>query len=330
MAIRRPLLYMTLLWTLGASLSVAAPVIPGSGQKLAQVGDDFEDTSWSFVHNFPKSSEEQDEQKRSPTGYSTNRRWYEGVKRGQPDFMRVVPTPEGGLPGSTGSLLIRTLHSGIPGRLSYEMQQDDLVINCQQHVGTIDIAQSPSGVVRVYLPPFEQWENRTGPSFGIRLALETHAWKEPEEKSRSGFFQKRGKEFVKEVYWPGMFITFRSGNDRRNPTDSAFVTIRGNSRGGDFKGPEISQLGWWTFGISCTPDGMVHYYASPGIDALTAEDHVTSQYPYSYKAERFRTMFFNICNQDDGKTWSTPWIIDDPSIYIGGSSHMAQLPATQR
>jgi hypothetical protein len=57
---------------------------------------------------------------------------------------------------------------------------------------------------------------------------------------------------------------------------------------------------------------------------------VTSQYPYSYKAERFRTMFFNICNQDDGKTWSTPWIIDDPSIYIGGSSHMAQLPATQR
>jgi len=133
----------------------AQPLIPGTGQKLPQVGDDFEDANWGFVHNMPKSSEELDEQKRYPTAVSTNGRWYEGIKRGQPDFLKVVPTPEGGLSGSTGALLMRTLQSGVPGRLSNEMQQDDLVINCQQRLRTpIGVGQSPSCVVRVYLPPF--------------------------------------------------------------------------------------------------------------------------------------------------------------------------------
>ena len=81
------------LFTLLGGVLPAAPLVPGTGQQLTQVGDDFEDAEWGFVHHFPKSSEEQDEQKRFPTGRSTNGRWYEGIKRGQPDFMRVVPTP---------------------------------------------------------------------------------------------------------------------------------------------------------------------------------------------------------------------------------------------
>lgn len=302
----------------------AAPWVPGTGQKLTQVGDDFEDPSWSFIHNHPKSSEEQDEQKRQPTGRSANGRWYEGIKRGQPDQMTFVPTPEGGLPNSRGSLLIRTLHSGIPGSLSGTMQQDDLVVNCAQRLPSpIGISQNPSAVVRVYVPPFEQWEARSGPSFGFRLALETHAWVIPEEKKKRVFPPPR-KEFTTEIYWPGMFIHLRSKTQTRQAQDTAYLSIRGNERGADIKGPEITAGSWWTFGMSVTADGQVHYYASPGVDELTAADHIMSQFPYSYKAEKFRTFFFNVCNKDDGRTWSTPWIIDDPSLYVGSGGPVAQ------
>ena len=295
----------------------AAPLVPGSGQKLPQVGDDFEAEDWGFVQNLPKSSEEQDKQKRLPTGKSTNGRWYEGIKRGHPDFMKRVPTPEDGLPGSQGSLLMRTQRSGIPGTLSYKMQQDDLIVNCQYRLpGTIAVAQNPSCVVRVYLPPFDQWEDRTGSTFGFRMAVQTHAWKVPEESSRF-IFSRNTPQYTNEVYWPGMFIQFRSKTDARYEEDSAFFTIRGNLRGADFKGPEITETGWWTLGMSCTPDGQVHYYIRQGVEDLTEADHVTSQFPYSYRAEAFRTFFFNVCNRDDGKTWSTPWIIDDPSLYVG-------------
>ncbi|MCA9171340.1 MAG: hypothetical protein KDB23_26905, partial [Planctomycetales bacterium] len=149
-SLSRFLAFVLLSYCVTGTVAQAQGVVPGSGQKLPQVGDDFEEPNWGFTHNMPKSSEEIDEQTRYPTGSSTNGRWYEGIKRGQPDFMKVVPTPEGGLPGSTGALLMRTLYSGVPGRLSNEMQQDDLVINCQQRLRTaISVSQSPSAVVRV-------------------------------------------------------------------------------------------------------------------------------------------------------------------------------------
>ncbi len=83
----------------------ATPVIPGTGIKLTNVGDDFEDTDWKFYTNLPKSSKEQDERTRFPSGKSQNGRWYEGMKRGCPDIVQRVPTPTGGLAGSEGSLL---------------------------------------------------------------------------------------------------------------------------------------------------------------------------------------------------------------------------------
>jgi hypothetical protein len=67
--------------------------------------------------------------------------------------------------------------------------------------------------------------------------------------------------------------------------------------------------------MSVSKDGRVHYFARPGVENLTINDHIASQMPYGYRAERFRTFFFNICNDDDGKTWSTDWIIDDPAFY---------------
>lgn len=300
----------------------AAPLVPGSGTLIDYVGDDFEDTSWSFINNFPKSSREQDERLRAPTGRSTNGRWKEGPERGQPDHMKVVPCPEGGLPGSNYGLLIRTLNSGIPGYRSNDVQQDDLIANCISRLGTSIAARDmPSAVVRVYLPAADEWEDRTGPHFGFRISTSTTVTERAEGR---GFFSSGRMETKAEPYWPGIWIHFKSKTSRNVEEDSAFLAYRGNRMGRDIKCRDITaeEFGWWTFGISVTGDGKVHYYAKPGVEDLTQEDHITSQFPYSYQAERLRTFFFNSCNRNDGRTWATPFIIDDPQLYVVNASRV--------
>ena len=307
--------------TLSLPTEAARPVVPGIGTLIDYVGDDFEDAGWDFRHNFPKSSREQDSRLRSPTGRSLNGRWIEGPERGQPDHMQVVPTPAGGLAGSNYALLMRTLNSGIPGRHLYDVQQDDLIANCISRIGTISPSEIPSVVTRVYLPPADEWENRSGPHFGFRISASTITT----EKS-SGFFGGRS-ETKAEPYWPGIWIHFRSKTSRRTEKDSAFLTIRGNRMGRDVRYKEIpeEQFGWWTLGMSVTSDGQIHYYAKPGVEDLTAADHVTSQFPYSYSAQRFRTFFFDACNKDDGKSWSTPFVIDDPQLFVVNSSRITSV-----
>ncbi len=303
---------------------LAAPggsIVPGTGTHIDYVGDDFEDTNWSFINNFPKSSREQDQRLRSPTGKSTNNRWKEGPERGQPDQLKVVPTPAGGLLGSRHALLMRTLNSGIPGSRTYTVQQDDLIVNCISRLGmSIPVSDMPNVVARVYLPPADQWENRSGPHFGFRISASTVTT----EVSSRGFFGSRS-ETTNEPYWPGMWIHFRSKTSRKFEEDSAFITVRGNRRGQDVRYKEIpvDQFGWWTLGMSVTPNGQIHYYAKPGVDDLTANDHLTSQFPYGFSAQRFRTFFFDVCNQDNGKNWSTPFIIDDPQLYVVNASRVA-------
>ena len=322
-----------------STFCMAGPLVPGTGQKVDAVGDDFETPGWGFVHNFPKSSEEIDDQQRFPTGKATNGRWYEGIKRGHPDFLKIVPTPEGGLAGSTKSLLMRTRNSGVPGMRSHKMEQDDLVVNGHTRMGgPVPVGYGPSCVVRVYMPPFEQWENRSGATFGFRSSITTHALRVPAEKreaikkgkKRFGLFNHSAKkEWGPETYWPGTFVQFRSETDRQFDKDSAYFTIRGGRNGADIRGPEITETGWWTLGMSCTADGQIHYYIKKGIENLAAADHVTSQLPYGYKAEHFKTFFFNVCNHNDGSNWSTPWIIDDPSMYMA-SGRVAQRTRQNR
>ncbi len=296
--------------------------VPGTGTKIDYVGDDFESPEWRFVHNMPKSSSELNERTYGPMAYSVNRRWSEGPMRGQPDVLKVIPTPRNGLPGSTQSLQISTLRSGIPGRNSNDVQQDDLIMNINNRIGTtIRAEELPNCVVRVYLPEASLWENRSGPHFGIRLGVRTTA-----EKPREGLFAI-GTQMKTEPYWPGIWIHFKSETSRGVEKDSAFLTIRSNTRGGDFPSREIplEQFGWWTFGMSVSADGKIHYFGKPGIEDLTMQDHLSSQYPYGYRAERLNSFFFNICNRNNGQTWSTPFAIDDPALYVIHSSRVEQL-----
>ena len=283
------------------------PVVPGTGVLLSNVGDDFEDPNWNYIPRDPKSTEDIDENQRGPMGRTTNGRWYEGVKRGHPDVVQRVPVPAGGLPGSTHAMLLRSKFTGIPGRPSGTMHQDDFVANVQYRLKRrLDIAEVPSVVTRVFLPPVAEWENRSGPHFGFRLALETTAMVEKEM-----IFGLKREEMGNEIYWPGLFVEFESKSHTKKEHDYAYWRVRGNRKGGDFRGPQITTTGWWTLGMSVTPDGMVHYYARPGVEDLTEDDYITSQFPYSYRAERFRTFFFNVCSADDGRRWSTSFIVDD-------------------
>jgi hypothetical protein len=310
-----------LLVVAAGSVSVVAQFryysVPGRGQKVTQVGDDFEDAEWGYHPNGPKSSTNIDQQDRLPSGISKNQRIYESTYRGQPDKIERIETPAGGIPGSKFALLMRTSQAGIPGHPSFKMQQDDLLVNTASMLGgPVPVSKAPSIVVRVFLPPFEHWEKRTGASFGFRAELEGSSW-ETVTSSKRGLFSRIGRRTIRkeEPYWPGMFIQFNSKSDRVNKEDSAVILIRSGERGEDLIGPKITTTGWWTLGMTFTPDGMSHFYASPGVDPLTEKDHLATTKPYGHTAEQLNTFFFNVVVQDDGRSWSTEWVVDDPALY---------------
>lgn len=299
----------------------SAQIVPGTGTLLNS--DDFEDANWGYTMNWPKSSKEEDEQIRYPLGQSTNRLWLESPKRGAPDTVKRTETPAGGLAGSTGALYLRTRDTGVPGHPRYKQAQDDFILAAKP----VSIAYNPNFTVRVWLPPFEQWEQRSGVSFGIRVGLNGPQTK-TEEVSSGRFFKRKSMETVtkNEPYYPGFFIALVPANDPQNKTGKPYarLMIRANEMGHEMNGPIITQTGWWTFGMSVSGDARCHYYAHAGVEELTARDHIVSALPYAIPGNYFNTIFFNVCTGDDGQTWSTPWIIDDPKVYyINGGVRQA-------
>ena len=288
------------------------PLVPGTGELVTEVGDDFEDPNWTFHANLPKVYNQKDNTlaKNFPVGFSANGRWHEGKMRGQPDSVRRVATPEGGLVGSKGALAIRSLHTGGP-RPSFQQQQEDFIANISDRLGTVSVSQAPSIVTRVWLPPIDQWENRTGCHFAFRVGLETN----PRSVMRGGI---RTSDF-EGYYWPGMFIHLDSKEGKGGTGeqhDYAHIWIKATDDGRRMQGPQIKTTGWWTLGMSITTDGRVHYFAKPGVENLTEKDLIGSSYPFGYRAQRLRSFFFNVCNGDDGRTWSTEFVIDDTQLFM--------------
>ncbi|MEZ6077414.1 MAG: hypothetical protein R3C56_17610 [Pirellulaceae bacterium] len=137
------------------------------------------------------------------------------------------------------------------------------------------------------------------------------------------FFVSAKKRDEEGIYWPGLFIILESKHDSGKPHDYAYFRVRADSNGGDTKGPQITSTGWWTLGMSFSTDGLVHYYAKPGVEDLTEADYITSQMPYGYRCERFRAFFFNVVNGDDGRNWTTPWVVDDPKVFVTRGGRIA-------
>jgi hypothetical protein len=183
--------------------------------------------------------------------------------------------------------------------------------------GTVKVDQSPSMTTRVFLPPMEQWEKRNGPHFAFRAAVETTI---QETKTKFIFSSKEEKD---EIYWPGLFILRGTRNENGKVVPYAYFRVRADRNGGDFMGPEISQTGWWTLGLSFTPDGLTHYFARPGVEELTREDYIATAMPYGYRCEEVRSFFYNVVNGDNGRDWTTDWIIDDPKFYVAKPTRTA-------
>ncbi len=303
------------MWLYGP-LVAQAQVVPGTGYKLTEVGDDFENEAWEFVPNWPKASQNLNGDTQHPLGEVNNGRWTESAYRGAPDIVRRVPTPPNGFPGSKGSMLIQTKFPGIPNMITRQQQQDDLLANVNSIVGSLPSSWTPSVVTRVYIRPWSEMEQRTGSSFGFRADCEGMMVKHDTVSSKVFGRNKMTSRMVYDAYWPGFFIQYNCKATGQHDRDSAIILIRSDELGRDLFGPTITEPGWWTLGMSFTPDGRVHYYASPGTDRLTQADFITSQNPYGSRTDRFNTFFFNVVTQDDGKTMSTGWIVDDPEVFV--------------
>ncbi|MFM7115700.1 MAG: hypothetical protein ACKO0N_03615 [Planctomycetota bacterium] len=293
----------------------AQAIVPGTGTEIKEVGDDFEDPDWTWNPNLPKVFNHEDTalSVNGPLGTSSNGRWYEGKKRGQPDSVRRVETPAGGLAGSTGAMAIRSQNTG-GSSPSFQMQQDDLIGSVADRIGKLSVAQAPNVVTRVFIPPLDQWENRTGCHFAFRVALETsYAGQGP----RGGLFRRAAWDDEEGLYWPGFFLNREIKKDQTGKvvSDRAFFWMKATQNSRQIDGPFVEQFGWWTLGMSVSPDGQVHYYAKPGIEDLTAADRIASAFPFGHHAYLFRNYFFNVCSGDDGRTWSTEFIIDDTKVY---------------
>ncbi len=304
---------------LGLAPAAQAQIVPGTGNLLNY--DDMEDVKWGYSHNFPKSSKEEDENIRYPLGASFNRMWSESPKRGAPDVVKRTETPPGGLPGSTGALYLRTRDCGIPGHPGNKQSQDDFILSARP----CGVGYSPNYVVRVFLPEFKDWEQRQGVSFGIRAGMQgMMTSQKPASIGRRLFGGSRMQTVTEmEPYYPGFFIAFNPVS--ANPAykeDHAQILIRSDGNGHEVAGPKITQTGWWTFGMSVTPDSRCHYYAHAGIADLTAGDHIYSSLPYGIRGDHFNTIFFNVCSADNGSSWSTPWVIDDPKVFYSGQPVM--------
>jgi hypothetical protein len=275
-------------------------VIPGTGARLRNSGVDFEDEMWVYYPQAPKSSFNIDKNMRVPGGITANSLWVEAGKRGQPDIVKRVKTPHGGMPGSTGCMLLQTLYSGTPSRTSGQLQQDDFLHNIHGQVGrSLPVSWTPNCVCRVYIPTERYWERRTGPSFGFRAGL----W---------GYTPRGGSD----EYWPGMFLEQTVQMIQGIRHEKMRVLVRGDGWGRDIPSISFDPDSWCTLGMTFTPDGQCHFFAKPGTENLTAEDHVGSYHSYSYRAHTFETFFFNVMNIDDGVSMSTPLIIDNAMMYV--------------
>ncbi len=273
-------------------------VVPGTGIPVARTGDDFEADDWTFYPQSPKSSWNLDKEVRAPGGVTKNRQWVEAAKRGQPDVVRRVATPHGGPDGSAGAMLLQSLYSGVPGRPSGDQNQDDLLSNSEQLGGrTIPVAWSPNCVCRVYVVPHARWEQRNGASFGYRLGLV--GW---------------GKE-ENEEYWPGMFFHMERTLKDNRINYAVRAWIRADGYGRDIPSLTFEPDSWITMGMSCTPDGACHFFLRPDIEDLEEKDCVGSYWCYNYRAHSFQCFFYNVINQDDGRSVGTPWIIDNAYLY---------------
>lgn len=254
----------------------------GRTVRLNALCDDFEDKDWHY-----------DYQK-----HSCYRGFWRTDDRGDPKLLARIATPDGGKSGSTGALEIRTNNSDS----NHDPNQEDLLtVEFNQKLGSeLTRADQPVFIVRVWLPPFDQWSKGQSLNFGFRQTARP----------------SNGSEYYASIWLyhntppvgqiePGPRFVFRIG------TDAPDV----------FDGP-IKQPGWWTLAIAFDEKGVGHYYARPGVDVPTEKDEMFSTVQFrpingtdNPLMDHMGYSFFSL-SRSKGDKVSPRFVIDDYEVWI--------------
>lgn len=254
----------------------------GRTVRLDVLCDDFEDKDWHY-----------DYQK-----HVCYRGFWRTDDRGEPDLLKHVDTPIGGKVGSTGALEMRTNQNDN----DRDPTQDDLLtVEFKDKLGReLTRADQPVFIVRVWLPPFDQW-NIGLTIFGFRQTARLN--------DNSDYYQSIW--LAHNGHKPLFFL--RNGIAYPNGTQVAF---------NDDRRYIVTQPGWWTLAIAYDEKGAGHYYASPSTDSPTERNRMVD-------TTQFRTIggidspfmdhmgysFFSLGYPGEEKI-SPRFVIDDYEVWV--------------
>jgi hypothetical protein len=277
--------------------------LPGFGQRLEAISDDFEDDNWSF--DFAAAG---------GRGRSANGLWT-GSKRGVPEMLRrVIPSP-GGLEKSDHALLVQSRDNGDDAN---PMQED---LRTPRYGGRLEKypsrADRPSLIGRIYLPSIEtvqvNWariglrlDARSSDNFFYPSLWVTMIAQPGEEQGGDTAQPPWARSMAGEVpLEPGYRLAVRLGDGPARDHDL-----------GPLDGP-----GWYTLGIAFDARGVGHYFVKKGVQAFAPADRVwtTSDFPRGTDPRMNRITFHFISVGGEPGPEPTPaFELDDIEVFVRG------------
>lgn len=252
----------------------------GRTVRLDALCDDFEDINWSY---------------NPQTEVFNKKLWRGGSGRGVPELLKRITTPDGGKDGSIGALEIRTNETEIY-KDNYPNQEDLLTAEYEQILKhKLTRADQPVFIVRVWLPPFDQWGDQR--SFGFR---------------HESFLENGAKDQHYSTIWlvydrsikPKPFLKYRIG------TNELFYEV--------YDPRLIEQDGWLTiaYGHKIKKHKGIGIPTNKGvIDNITITSLLTKYGKDALMMKYINYSFFSLGYPISGNT-SPRFVIDDYEVWV--------------
>jgi len=107
-------------------------------------------------------------------------------------------------------------------------------------------------------------------------------------------------------------------NETGRGEDYAYLAIRSNQkRAADFVAAKSPQP-LVDVGVELYARRMVHYYASPVVDAEPESGLHHEPSTVQLSGERMANVFLHVCRRRRRSRWSTSFIVDDPKVHVLG------------
>ena len=230
-----------------------------------------------------------------------------------PTRSKSIPTPPAACAGSQQALLLRTLNSGIPG---YALQRRPAGRPDRQLPRTPPRRHPRRRTPQLHRPRLPAAGRAVGTALRPAVRLPRQPVDGHHRRKTTGFFSS-GSSTEVEPYWPGMWIHFRANAHQEHQGRHGLHRRPRRPHGPRLPRPRDrpSSAGGRS---ACRSPPTAWCTTTPAPASTSSPPPTTSRrsIPYSYTARDFRTYFFDVCNRNDGRTWSTPFVIDDPKLYV--------------